>query len=312
MEKQKLKEISCVVALDALVILITGVVRAVAIFMFNTPNKFAPGGINGVAVLLDYICKNAGLKGSSSGWFMLALNLPLFFVAYFLLGKREAILATASMLVSSGLLILFDLVGFPEFVAPTEAEWVAYGIVASLASGILLGIPLALLLRRCGTAGGTSIIASVINKKWQHLSVSWMTFAFDAVVVISSFFVYFQWGQPFAENFAVNLMPVLLALVSLYVTSKTSDVIIHGFKTAYRFEIITDSPEELAEEIMNKTHHGVTLVHATGMYTHADKSVLVCIIRKRQIAELQRIIRQHPGTFASFIPTSEVYGKFIK
>ena len=136
--------------------------------------------------------------------------------------------------------------------------------------------------------------------------------AFDAVVVISSFFVYFQWGQPFAENFAVNLMPVLLALVSLYVTSKTSDVIIHGFKTAYRFEIITDSPEELAEEIMNKTHHGVTLVHATGMYTHADKSVLVCIIRKRQIAELQRIIRQHPGTFASFIPTSEVYGKFIK
>ncbi len=299
-------------------ILLSGVVRALAIYVFNTPNNFAPGGINGVAVLLDYLCKMWGWASSNTGWFMLILNVPLFFVAFFLLGKREAIVSTASMLVSSGLLVLFDFIpGFPLFVAPEAAgglvsEKIAYGIIAALASGILLGIPLAVLLRSCGTAGGTSIIASVINKKWRHLSISWMTFAFDAVVVVASFFVYLKWGEPFSDHFAENLMPVLLALVSLFVTSKTSDVILHGFQTAYKFEIVTNYADEIAEEIMKKTGHGVTLMHAKGMYTHADKEMLVCIIRKRQIAEVQRIIRKYPDTFAYFSQASEVYGKFAK
>ena len=63
---------------------------------------------------------------------------------------------------------------------------------------------------------------------------------------------------------------------------------------------------------MERTHHGVTLVHATGMYSHTDRSMLVCLIRKRQIAELQRIIKQYPDTFAYFSPASEVYGRFAK
>ena len=134
-----------------------------------------------------------------------------------------------------------------------------------------------------------------------------LTGVFDAVVVFISIFVYDVGG-----TIAAKLNPVLLALVSLIVTSKVCDVILQGFKTAYKFEIITSHPEELSEEIMRRTHHGVTRVEAEGMYSHENKSMLVCIIRKRQMAELQRIIRSYPGTFAYFIPTSEVYGKFLK
>ena len=134
-----------------------------------------------------------------------------------------------------------------------------------------------------------------------------LTSAFDAIVVVASIFVYNQ-GAPFTAK----LDPVLLALVSLYVTSKMSDLILQGFKVAYKFEIITTSPEEIAQEIMDKLHHGVTKISAEGMYTREGKSMLVCIIRKRQIAELQRIVRQYPGAFAYFTPVSEVYGKFLK
>ena len=301
-----------VIVHSVLPVLYTGIIRALAIHIFVTPNKFAPGGINGLSVLLEYLTK------LNSGYFLIIFNVPLFFLAFFLLGKREAIVSTASMLVSSGLLILFPLIkGFPVFAPPVQedgslAEPLAYGIMAAVASGILLGVPLAGMIRNCGTAGGTGVLASLVNKKYRYLSVGWMTSGFDAVVVIASFFIYYEWGEPFADNFAVNLMPVLLALVSLYVTSKTCDVIMHGFQTAYKFEIITTHPEEVAAEIMERTHHGVTLVHATGMYSHSDKSMLVCLIRKRQIAELQRIIRKYPDTFAYFASASEVYGKFIK
>lgn len=282
----------------ALAILSSGIVRALAIYIFVTPNEFAPGGINGIAVLLEAVTH------VNSGYYLIALNVPLFFVAFFLLGKSEAIISTLSMLLTSGLLIVFDYIpGMNEIRYAPEYN----AILASIAGGVLLGLALAIMLRSCGTSGGTTVLASLVNKKFRNLSVSAMTSAFDACVVFASFFVYHQ-GEPFTAK----LDPVLLALISLLVTSKICDFVLQGFKVAYRFEIITDRAEELAKEIMERTHHGVTELNATGMYSHEGRALLVCVIRKRQIGELQRILRRYPGTFASFSPVSEVYGKFLK
>lgn len=284
-------------------VLASGIVRALAIFIFVTPNHFAPGGVNGLAVLLEY------MTPLNSGWYLLMFNVPLFFVAFFCVGKRPAIVATLSMLLTSGLLIVLGKWSFlPVFDGSETGEPIAYGLLAAVAGGIFLGIALAIMLKSCGTAGGTGILATVVNKKWKNLSVSWLTSVFDAVVVFASFFVYYQNGV----SFAVNLVPILLALVSLFVTSKTCDLIVQGFKTAYKFEIVTTHPEEISKEILETLHHGVTMLPATGMYSHEDKSYLVCVIRKRQIAALQRIIKKYPDTFAYFSPTSEVYGRFVK
>ena len=281
-----------------LAILASGIVRALAIYVFVTPNEFAPGGINGIAVLLEAVTH------VNSGYYLIALNVPLFFVAFFLLGKSEAVISTLSMLLTSGLLIVFDYIpGMTEIRYAPEYN----AILASIAGGVLLGLALAIMLRSCGTSGGTTVLASLVNKKFRNLSVSAMTSAFDACVVLASFFVYHQ-GEPFTAK----LDPVLLALISLLVTSKICDFVLQGFKVAYRFEIITDRAEELAKEIMERTHHGVTEMSATGMYSHEGRALLVCDIRKRQIGELQRILRRYPGTFASFSPVSEVYGKFLK
>lgn len=302
-KRDKANKFLKVITAYILPVLITGVIRAFGIYTFVTPNHFAPGGVNGIAVMLEY-----GI-GWNSGWFLTMLIIPLFFVAFFVLGKREAVVSTSSMLLSSGLLIVFDYIpGFPRFDGAQTLEPVAYGLMAAVAGGLFLGAALAIMIKSCGTSGGTTVLASVVNKKWRFISVSWLTYLFDAVVVLASFFVYYT---PEA-GLAANLISVLLALVSLFVTSKTCDVILNGFKTAYKFEIVTNYPEEIAHDIMEKTHHGVTKMDATGMYSHKGHALLVCIIRKRQIAEVQRIIRSYPDTFAYFTPTSEVYGKFLK
>ncbi len=288
-------------------VLTSGIIRALGIFVFTTPNEFAPGGTNGIAVMLEYG------TGLNSGIYLMIINAPLFFVAFFCIGKKEAILSTLSIVVSSGLLIILGL--FKE-----ELSFLQYGpkpdgslgeignrLLGAVAGGIFLGISLAIMIKSCGTSGGTTILASLVNKKFRNLSVSALTSAFDACVVFASVFVYNN------GNTATGVLdPVLLALVSLFVTSKMSDIILQGFKSAYKFEIITTHPEEIAAEIISKTHHSVTKIEAEGMYSHAGKSMLVCIIRKRQIAQLQRIIRKYPDTFAYFTPTSEVYGRFAK
>lgn len=292
-------------------VLTSGIIRALGIFIFTTPNEFAPGGTNGIAVMLEYG------TGLNSGIYLLIVNAPLFFVAFFCIGKKEAILSTLSIVVSSGLLIILGLfkeeLRFLQYGPKYDEElgWVLGEIgnrlLGAVAGGIFLGISLAIMIKSCGTSGGTTILASLVNKKFRNLSVSALTSAFDACVVFASVFVYNN------GNTATGVLdPVLLALVSLFVTSKMSDIILQGFKSAYKFEIITTHPEEIAAEIISKTHHSVTKIEAEGMYSHAGKSMLVCIIRKRQIAQLQRIIRKYPDTFAYFTPTSEVYGRFAK
>ena len=290
--------------LSVLPVLSSGIIRALGIFIFTTPNKFAPGGLTGVTVLLEEVV------GWNSGYFLLILNVPIFFIAYFFLGKREAILSTLSMLVSSGILILFGLIKdhwWPDFWQyGGNLENIGQRMLGAIAGGIFAGIALAIMIKSCGTSGGTTVLASLVNKKFRNLSVSSLTAGFDATVVVASIFVYNE------GTFTSVLNPVLLAFVSLFVSSKMSDVILQGFKTAYKFEIITDRPQEIADEIMRQTHHSVTKLEAEGMYSHEGKSMLVCIIRKRQIAALQRIIRKYPGTFAYFTSASEVYGKFNK
>ena len=280
-EKTKIiwKKIGGVLWSAVLPIIISGFLNTIAIYMFVQPNNFAPGGTNGIAVLLEYG------TGLNSGIYLLILNIPLFFLAFFLLGKRGAIMSTLSMAFSSGLLILFDYIPGIEAIR-YEPQ---FGLLAAIASGILLGAGLAMMFRCCGTSGGTSVIASIVNKRYRNLSVGALTAAFDACVVVASFFVYYEQGG----NFTERLDPVLLALVSLYVDSKVCDIIMQGFKSAYKFEIITTHPDE-------------------GMYSHEGKSVLICIIRKRQVALLQKIIRPYPDTFAYFSPVSEVYGQFMK
>ncbi len=285
-------------------VLSSGLVRFFGVNIFVTPNKFAPGGINGAAVLLE--------EATSLNWgiYLLIFNVPLFFLAFFFLGKREAVLSTLSMLLTAGISILVKYVPALQFLPPyggaEGSEPLLHGLLGAVAGGIFLGIALAIMIKSCGTSGGTTVLASLVNKKFRNLSVSALTSGFDAIVVFASIFVY---G---GKDFTSALDPVLLALVSLFVTSKICDFILQGFKVAYKFEIVTNHPDELAAEIMQKTHHGVTKVEAEGMYSHEGKSMLVCIIRKRQIAVMQRIIRKYPDTFAYFTPTTEVFGKFVK
>ncbi|MDE5756307.1 MAG: YitT family protein, partial [Clostridia bacterium] len=264
-------------------------------------------GTNGIAVLLEYAFHDS-VPWLNSGIFLLLISIPLFFLAFFCLGKKEAIESTLSFVVSSVLLMLLPYIpNMPSYGGGEGIDRIVHGLFGAVAGGIFLGIALAIMLKSCGASGGTSIIASVINKKFRNLSISMLTAVFDAVVVIASIFVY---GK--GKSFTDALNPVFLALISLFVTSKVSDVILQGFKTAFKFEIVTTHPDEVAAEIMTKLHRGVTRIEAEGMYTKQEKSMLVCLIRKRQIGEFQKIIRSYPDTFAYFTSTSEVFGKFNK
>ena len=121
----------------------------------------------------------------------------------------------------------------------------------------------------------------------------------DSCVVFIAFFVY-----------GMKVTPVFCTLINLFVANMIVDSGLSGIKNGYKFEIITTEPEVLSAELMTKLKHGVTSMKVHGMYTDTEKYMLVCIINKRQIGEMMKIIKSYPGTFASFEKVNEVFGNF--
>ncbi len=155
------------------------------------------------------------------------------------------------------------------------------------------------MLRRFGASGGTYGISALIKKARPELNIAYVSFILDASVVFIAFFVY-----------GMKITPVICTLLNLFVANVVVDNGLSGIKNGCKFEIITSHPSELADELMTRLKHGVTEIKVHGMYSDTDKYMLVCIINKRQIGEMMKIIKSYPDTFASFEKVNEVFGNF--
>jgi hypothetical protein len=117
--------------------------------------------------------------------------------------------------------------------------------------------------------------------------------------VLIAFFVY-----------GMKITPPVCTLMNLFIANMIVDNGLSGIKNGYKFEIITTKPRELSDELLTRLKHGVTEINVHGMYSDTDRYMLVCIINKRQIGEMMKIIRSFPDAFASFQKVNEVFGNF--
>ena len=144
-------------------------------------------------------------------------------------------------------------------------------------------------------------ISALIKKARPASNVAYVSFLLDSSVVLIAFFVY-----------GMQITPVICTLINLFIANVVVDYFLSGIKNGYKFEIITDKPEDLSQELINELHHGVTEIRVEGMYTHTNKYMIVCIIRKKQIGQMMKILKKHKSVFASFSKVNEVFGRFKK
>jgi uncharacterized membrane-anchored protein YitT (DUF2179 family) len=172
-------------------------------------------------------------------------------------------------------------------------------LFAAIATGVISGFGFSLMLRHFGASGGTYGISVLIKLRKPDLNIAYVSFIMDTLVVIIAFFVY-----------DMKITPVMCTLLNLFIANIVVDHGLSGIKNGYKFELITAHPEELAEELMHKLRHGVTRIEAHGMYSGTDKTLLICIINKRQVGDMMKIIKAHPDVFACFEKVNEVFGNF--
>ena len=259
------------------------------IFIF--PNEFAPSGINGICTMIQYV------TGISVGYLSLLINIPLALWCYFEVSKLVALRSMVYVGVFSLALVILDKVDLSAFAYATENG--TSKILGPLVGGIIQGFVFSILAKSSAYSGGTDFVSAIVHKRNPMRSVYGISFIMNTCIAICSYFVY-----------DYKMEPVILCIIYGYLSSSVVDRLMKSDREAICFEIITEHPQEISEEIIRKTRHTTTLIPAKGMYSGKEKSMLICVVNKTQAAAVARICRNYPNTFAVMDPVGEVMGNF--
>lgn len=273
------------------VIILIALIAAVNYEIFVFPNKFAPAGLNGLCTMVQHIA------GISVGFLSLIINIPLAIWVYFEISKPLAVRSMVYVVTFSVAILILDRVDLSAFYYVTETGTSA--ILGPLVAGIIWGGCYSLLVQCSAYSGGTDFIAAIIHKRKPEQNMFYLIFALNVVIALLSFFVY-----------DYKIEPVILCILYAFTSSTVTDRLTKNGRSAIRFEIVTDYPNEISNEIITKLHHSATLVPGKGMFMGKPTNILICVVNKSQMAALSRIVRKYPYTFAVMSSVSEVMGNF--
>lgn len=258
-------------------------IASVGYRMYLIPNQVVNGGFTGVGQLLNHAL------GVGVGTVNIALNVPLFLVSMRSMGLRFGVRSLIAMLLLS---LLIDYIPLP----PATDDL----LLAAVYGGAISGIGLGLVLRGNATTGGTDMLASLLHRVIPTLKVSYAIFFFDGLVIIAS-------------AFAFEPQAAMYGLISTFLCNVLIDLVLEGPNSAHSYFIISDNSDAIAERILRDMDRGVTALEAMGMYSHARKRVLLCVVNRFEAMRLRRIIFEvDPKAFVIANKAYEVLGEGFK
>ncbi len=272
--------------IDLVYYIIGSCVYSVAVIMFLSANEISPGGITGIATLLNY------LFSLPIGTVVFILNIPLLILGFLKFGKYFIIkTAIATVIVS----ILLDI--FKVLLKAVQIDL----ILASVFGGILMGMGISIIMLRGGTTGGVDIIAKLINRRFPHISVGKLMLLVDAVVVALSALVY------------KNTQSALYSVVSLYTSSRVMDLMLYGADKGKIVYIITDKTQDIVSHIMQEIKRGVTIIDVVGGYSNQNKKMIMCTVRRDEVHLVYETARQSDDSaFIVVAEAGEILGEGFK
>lgn len=218
----------CRRCMDYLTITVAAVIYAVAVSLFLDPNSLAPGGVTGIAIILNRI------TGLETGTWMFAVNIPILIIGMWKFGWRFILSTLYCTLAMSCMTNLLSPVG-----ALTTDP-----LLAALVGGSLMAVSLGLVFRAGATSGGTDIIVKLLRLQFPHLKTGLLFLLTDAVIVTASAFV-FQ-----------DIDTALYAGLVVFVNSILLDLVLYGRDGAKMFFIISDNHHVIVERLLKELEIG--------------------------------------------------------
>ena len=248
--------------------------------LFLVPNAIAPGGLTGIATILN------ALFGTPVGSVSLIMNIPLFLIGYRAMGRVFAFRSLVATILFS---LLIDWLPVP--VATTDT------LLGSLFGGVLMGFGLGLILRGGATTGGSDMVARMVHMRFQHISVGAFLFFIDFCVVL-------------AAGFCIKVESALYAFISIYASSRVVDLVVQGVDRQKACYIITAHTDVVKDKLMEELGRGLTILSAHGGYKGEERPVLLCIVSSQEVSRLKTIVRiEDERAFVFITDAYEVLGE---
>ena len=256
-------------------------VIALGISLFLVPNKLSTGGFSGIATITYY------LFNIPVGIFMLVLNIPLFIMAYFKMGKAFFLKSIV------GTVTLSFFIDILEKLPPLTND----RVLACLYGGIIIGVGTAIILKMDSSTGGSDTISFLAKCYKPQVRMGNVIMAVDATVVLVNMLVF--------KEIEIGLY----SAIAIYIMGKMIDIIFEGVDFTKLLVIISDKSEEISKEIGEKVNRGTTGLVGRGMYKNQDKLVLLCAAQRGDISKIKTLIHDiDPKSFVIVANAREVLG----
>ena len=281
MSREKIKKI----IIEFLGTIVGSAVMAFGVSSFLLPNQLSSGGFSGVATITYY------LLNIPMGLMIMILNVPLFILAGYKIGREFFI---KSLIGTVSLSVFIDM--FDRYPAVTTDRF-----LACIYGGAIIGIGTAIILRVGASTGGTELIANIIKVYNPYISMSSYLAVIDIIIIALNviFFKHIEIG--------------LYSAIAIYLYGQMIDIIFEGVYYTKLMFIISDRNEEIAKEITTDVKRGVTGLYGKGMFKEKDKLVLICAASRGDISKIKDIAKKIDGKcFIIIANAREVLGKGFK
>ncbi len=270
---------------DLIMIAVASAVYAAGISLFLDPNNLAPGGVTGIAVILNRLC------GIETGTLYFLLNVPIVLLGLWKFGLKFMIKTAYAIVLTST---------FTNLMA-NHGALTSDPLLAALAGSVLIACGIGLVFKAGATTGGTDIIIKVIRQKYKHLKTGFLFQCTDMTIVAISGFIF------------KDLNVALYALIAVLISGRALDYVLYGGDEAKMIYIITQKPREIGKRLLEDIDVGITYLQGKGGWTGAEKEVIFCVVRKQLGPKVEEIVKEEDSAaFMIITSASEIYGEGYK
>ncbi len=266
-------------------IAIAAFIFALDIKIFVRVGNLFPGGVTGMAVLIQRIFDKYWNIAVPYTPINIALNIFPAYIGFRFIGKRFTFFSVTMIVLNS---VFVD--ALPIMTVTDDP------LLIAVFGGMLAGLAISICLHADATSGGTDFIAIYLSQKNGTDSFN-VILGFN-VVLLTVAGALFGW-----EN-------ALYSIVFQFVSTQ----VIHVLYRVYQYEtllLITSKPHEVTQRIYDMTRHGATIIDGKGAYENENRSIVYSIIAASELGAVIRAAKEiDPDAFINTIRSDQLYGSF--
>ena len=224
------------------------------------PHNFVTGGITGIALIIHKI-----IPALNPGMIYFVLNVPLFALAWMVVGRRFFVYSILGAVTLSTALL------FVHFDFRIEDR-----MLNALLAGVILGTGSGLCLKTSGSQGGTDILSVVLLKRFS-VKIGTTLMVLNGLVLL-------------LISLSYSIEAVLYTMIVVFVSSHVINLVVIGLSQRKAVFIISRHWESISQEILKDIRRGVTIIKGEGGYRRQEEKILYTVVQLTEIGMLKRIV----------------------